>query len=354
MNPRKALADWLDQRAEARASQKRAPVPPALPPRYPESPQPEMLAAPEGAVLDAEPATAPLITELPEPSEVRSGASAAFSGEEIAGEREQIRTILRRALDRRSAFESPLQDEETAVEDAAPAGEQAAPAPVAARSVEIDADVVNMLEADAPAASRSFADLWNAMAAPTLAAKPKPRPAASAAPKFHVIHGMPVITETGEASLPAGMYDLSVLNRVIAGGGRFSGFVLSVGVCDNEGRALEDRDLLRSVGIFIGSLLAENEFACARGNDEFLIVCPGHYGAEAQLRLTAVSEQLWDYQLRNAQRFSLVFTWGSAEARGESLAETVAEAGERMREARRTRRLVSVDLLRSQPRAAAI
>jgi hypothetical protein len=172
-------------------------------------------------------------------------------------------------------------------------------------------------------------------------------------PKFELIRGAAASSPGPDVFLPAGMHEISLLSRAIASGKRFTGVVMSVGVTDNDGRSSSDHDLMRSIGIFIGSLLRDGEFACRRGHDEFLIVCPDPRGAEAHMRLTAISEQLWDYQLRNAHRFSLVFTWGSAEARHESLAEAVAEASARMSETRRTRRVVSVDLLRP-PRVAAM
>ncbi|HZU27008.1 MAG TPA: hypothetical protein VFA04_15890 [Bryobacteraceae bacterium] len=373
MNPRKALAEWLDERAAARAAQKRVPVPAPLPPQYDTPVEEEMIAGAEAEEMDANPAPmepqsepAVLISELPEPAEVPAAVPAITCSEETVDEpREEIRNILRRALDRRSAFESPLQMEdpaeehceEEAAEAATPAEEippiaawrEAAPLPV-----EIDADIIEMLEHNPPAVSRSYADLWNAMSAPALAGKPKAQAAAAAQPRFELIQGAGAGASAADVSLPPGMHETSVLSRAIASGKRFTGVVLSVGVTDNDGRPCSDNDLLRSIEIFIGSLLADTEFACRRGNDEFVIVCPDPRGAEAHMRLTAISEQLWDYQLRNAHRFSLVFAWGSAEARHESLAVAVAEASARMVETRRTRRVVSVDLLRSQHRLAAM
>lgn len=349
MNPRKALAEWLDQRAAARAAQKRTPVPQ---PVEPAPAEPEMIAA----IAPAGPE--PLITDLPEAAPVRSHAPSAIATEEpLDAPRAEIRTILRRALESRPTFDSPV--EEMPEKEAQVVEEPRSAPETKPRGVQIDEDVVTLLERDKPAASRSFSDLWNAMSAPApISEKPRAprpetaRPATATQSKFELIRGS--ASAAAEVSLPAGMYDAGVLQEAIASGRRFSGFVLSIGVTDNEGRACSDRDLMRTVGIFISSLLTDNEFACPRGNDEFLIVAPGPQGGEAQCRLTVISEQLWDYQLRNAHRFSLVFTWGSAEARHESLAESIAEASERMVETRRTRRVVSVDMLRTQPRAAAI
>jgi GGDEF domain-containing protein len=150
------------------------------------------------------------------------------------------------------------------------------------------------------------------------------------------------------------MHESSILTGAMASGKRFTGVVLSIGVTDNDGSPCADQDMLRSIATFIASLLRDNEFACPRDNEEFFILCPDPRGAEAHMRLTALSEQLWEYQLRNAHHFSLVLTWGSAEARNESLAEAVAEASARMQESRRTRGVVSVDPPRPEPGAATL
>jgi hypothetical protein len=301
MNARKALADWLDQRVAARAAQKR----PRLDPTSAALMEPEIIA-------------------LSEPAEPQAN--------------DHVRHTLHRALQGRPVLETCEPAEAESVETAG------------SSAVEIDSEAMGRLDQEAGASStRSFADLWQAMgpAQATPAKPPAPSPAPPQ-PRFELIRG------ANETGIPSGMHDEATLRRLILAGKRFSGFVLFIGVTDAHGRLATDKDLLRTIEIFVAGLLRENEFGCRYGADEFVVLLPEKHGEEAQLRLTTLSEQLWDYQLREAGRFSIVFAWGSAERHHESLGEGIAEAAERMQETRRTRRLVSVDMLRSQPRAAAI
>ena len=299
MNTRKALADWLDKRVAARAAQKS----PLLDPTSARLVEPEIIALPEAEAND------------------------------------HVRHTLHRALQGRPVLESCEPVEAEIVETAGPS------------HVEIDNEAMGLLDQETGASStRSFADLWQAMGPadvprrqPAPAPPTAPSPATQPQPRFELIRG------ANETGLPSGMHDEATLRRLILAGKRFSGFVFFISVNNTT-----DKDLLRTIEIFIAGLLRENEFGCRYGADEFVVLLPEKHGNDAQLRLTALAEQLWDYQLREAGRFSIVFAWGSAELHHESLGEGIAEAAERMQDTRRKRRLVSVDMLRSQPRAAAI
>ena len=59
--------------------------------------------------------------------------------------------------------------------------------------------------------------------------------------------------------------------------------------------------------------------------------------AEAHRRLTAISEHLWDYQLRVAGTASILFTWGAVDVKRERLVDAISAATERMEQTRRTR-----------------
>jgi len=295
MNARKALADWLDQRAAARAAQMR-------PPREIAAAQP----------------VEPEVLALPEPEETAA--------------HDDVRHALRRALNPRPVLESAEPQEAEIVEASGPVS-----------GVEIDAEAVGLLEHEPAGATRSFADLWQAMGTPPAAGAP-------ATPKAR----LELIQGANESGFPTGMHDEAILRRLILSGKQFSGFIVFIGVTHPQGRLATDKDLLRTVEIFVSRLLRDNDFACRYGADEFVILCPEKHGNDAQIRLNRISEQLWDYQLREAGRFSLVFAWGSTEIHHQSLGEGIAEAAELMQETRRTRRLVSMDMLRSQPRAAAI
>lgn len=303
MNARKALADWLDQRAAARAAQKRPP----REARPVEAVEAEMVALPE------------------KEAEVH----------------EDLRHTLHRALNRRPVLASEEPAEAAIIEERA--AENAVEA-----DVKVNAEAMGLLENESGTAmARSFADLWQAMSEPASVSQ---RELATEAPaqRFELIRG------SNESGIPSGMHDDATLRRLILAGKPFSGFIVFIGVRDSNGRLGSDKDLLRTIEIFISRQLGENEFGCRYGADEFVILCPGKHGNDAQRRLTAISERLWDYQLREAGRFAVVFSWGSAEIHHQSLGSGIAEAAELMQETRRTRRLVSLDMLRSQPRAAAI
>ena len=103
----------------------------------------------------------------------------------------------------------------------------------------------------------------------------------------------------------------------------------------------------------IASLLQGEDFACQTGADEFLILCPGERGKNAQRRLNEISEGLWDFQLRGLGTFSILFSWGDAQAQDELLSDAIAAASERMHQTRRTRKTVSLDSSSPSRRAIA-
>jgi GGDEF domain-containing protein len=88
---------------------------------------------------------------------------------------------------------------------------------------------------------------------------------------------------------------------------------------------------------FIEELLGPADFACREGEDEFLIVCPGLHGSEAQRRLNEISERLWNFQLRGQGSFSVLFSWGGIGIENEPLSEAIASATGRMQQTKRSR-----------------
>jgi GGDEF domain-containing protein len=88
---------------------------------------------------------------------------------------------------------------------------------------------------------------------------------------------------------------------------------------------------------FIEGLLGESDFACRISNDEFLIICPGLRGVEAQRRLNEISERLWNFQLRGQGSISVLFSWGGIGVEDEPLSEAIASATERMQQTKRSR-----------------
>ena len=152
--------------------------------------------------------------------------------------------------------------------------------------------------------------------------------------------------------LPAGMHDRSVLDRALATGKPFRGLVVAIGVNDVEGRTTRNNDLMQSIGFFIRGLLGEKEFACRTGDAEFLILCPELEGPDAQQRLNHIAEQLWDYQLRGASTWSILFSWGGVDVHSQRLAEAISEATGQMNQTRRGRKTVSVESFQPRRKAA--
>jgi GGDEF domain-containing protein len=155
----------------------------------------------------------------------------------------------------------------------------------------------------------------------------------------------------GAGGIPAGMHEQSTLNRLLEANNPFTGLVVSISVNQTDGAAVS-HDVMLSVNHFVRGLLRDGDFACETGDDEFLLLCPEEAGAEAQRRLNDISERLWDFQLRGAGTFSIIFGWGDVLVNGESIGEAVASATERMHQTRRARKTVSFDS--ASPRRKAV
>jgi len=182
--------------------------------------------------------------------------------------------------------------------------------------------------------------LWESILGRTSGDDQAPKPKA----RFEVI--------VGSAGIPAGMHEQFTLNRLLESNKPFTGLVISLSVNQNEGRAIS-KDIVLSVNHFVSGMLRGEDFACQTGDDEFLILCPGERGGDAQRRLTEVAEGLWDFQLRGLGTFSILFSWGDAQVQDELLSEAMASASERMHQTRRTRKTVSLDSPSPRRRAIA-
>jgi len=215
-----------------------------------------------------------------------------------------------------------------------------APAPVAIEAEPAPAEPQpSSPESDRPTV---FIDesLWESILGRPSVDEPTPKPQT----RFEVI--------VGAAGIPAGMHEQFTLNRLVESNKPFTGLVISLSLNQNDGRA-PSKDIVLSVNHFVGSLLRNEDFACQTGDDEFLILCPGERGNDAQRRLTEVAERLWDFQLRGLGTFSILFSWGDAQAHDELLSEAIASASERMNQTRRTRKTVSLDSPSSRRKAIA-
>ncbi len=157
--------------------------------------------------------------------------------------------------------------------------------------------------------------------------------------------------------LPPGMHEHAVLARYLSTSEPFSGVVVSIGINDyatqleKAGPETMAETMLAVESMISGLLRAGVDFGCRSGDDEFLLVFPKEQGADAQRRLAAISERLWNFQLRSIGSAPVVFCWGAVEVQGESLADSVASASERMHQTKRNRKTIS---LQAKPRKLAV
>jgi hypothetical protein len=139
-------------------------------------------------------------------------------------------------------------------------------------------------------------------------------------------------TPPNPASIPTGMCDQAALQPFLGPDFPFTGLAVLVGIAHSR---TPSREHLAQP--FIEGLLGPADFACRYGKEEFLVICPGLRGAEAQRRLNEISERLWNFQLRGQGSFSVLFSWGGIGVENEPLSEAIASATERMQQTKRSR-----------------
>ncbi|MCC6342197.1 MAG: diguanylate cyclase [Bryobacterales bacterium] len=228
-----------------------------------------------------------------------------------------------------------------------PAEENAGPAPAADHAVQLLEDS-GPLEAGSGALEEEFEFTAEPEpVGPTVEVEieeelePPSQPAAVAE-----FPAMPVLT------LPPGYHDRSVLTTYLQSTDVLTGVVVAIGINDYSHHRekmgpVPMQELMQSVEAMVSGLLREGiDFGCRSAEDEFILVFPNEAGAEAQRRLTAISERLWNFQLRSLSNFSVLFSWGAVEVRGESLADSAASASERMYQTKRNRKSIPMDTQR--------
>ncbi len=177
------------------------------------------------------------------------------------------------------------------------------------------------------------------------------KPAPSAVPEVQLQLIRSTASLSSELVVPAGMHDQSFLARLLEINKPFTGLVVSIGVNENDGSTPRSEDLMRSATSHIAGLLGETDFGCQTGTDEFILICSGEQGAEAQRRLSSISERLWDFQLRGLGSFSILFSWGGVDVQSEPLSDAVNSATERMYQTKRSRKTVSMDSVSNRRKA---
>ena len=140
--------------------------------------------------------------------------------------------------------------------------------------------------------------------------------------------------------VPVGMFNQWPLEVLFHLTKPFTGLVVLIDLVRTRQRS-SDESLLQLVTACVAGLLGEIDFGCRTTEDEFVMICPGQQGAEAQGRLNQISEQLWEFQQRAHGTCSLLFSWGGIGTQEKPLAEAIGAAVHRMNQINRSRNVNS-------------
>jgi hypothetical protein len=148
-------------------------------------------------------------------------------------------------------------------------------------------------------------------------------------PAPQVVASRPPVSEL---VVPAGVQDVAVLSRLLASSLPYTGLAICISVND-----MDEQIVKHTVTSFLTGLTRPGDMLCRSSKDEFVLLCPGERGPDSRRRLGAMSQQLWDYQLRNLGNFSVLFSWGSDEAWRARLSDAIEAARDSMSVTRRSR-----------------
>src|SRR5271165_7177848 len=126
--------------------------------------------------------------------------------------------------------------------------------------------------------------------------------------------------------------DGTLLSRMLAGHQPYTGLVTCISVKDMDEKVINNK-----VTSFLTELARPSDLLCRPSKDEFVLLCPDERGSDSRRRLGSISQQLWDYQLRNLSNFSVQFSWGSETAWRARLSDALEAARDNMATTRRTR-----------------
>jgi len=150
-------------------------------------------------------------------------------------------------------------------------------------------------------------------------------------------HTLEVVPNSGSRPssgmvVPTGVQDSTTLSRLLGSNQPYTGLVICICVKDMEERVIDS-----IVTSFLTELSRPGDMLCRSSKDEFVLLCPDERGADNRRRLGVISQQLWDYQLRNLSNFSVLFSWGSEEAWRARLSDALSAARDSMAVTRRAR-----------------
>jgi diguanylate cyclase (GGDEF)-like protein len=140
-----------------------------------------------------------------------------------------------------------------------------------------------------------------------------------------------------------GLLNQSALAKRMEDVAGFSGVVT---VCDMDnfkeindiyGHLVGD-EILRNVGHLLRSSIRQQDEAFRWGGDEFVIVFRNQNRDVARSRMREIENRLRDFRVRGSGSLSISFSWGTAEAAGRPLRETLDEADREMYATKRDRK----------------
>ncbi len=206
-------------------------------------------------------------------------------------------------------------------------------------------------EMDFAALSNGTADafLWDHQPVTVWSAPTRAMPAvAPAGPEIrqgNIIDVTPVAE--CEQILPPGMFSQWPLDVLLHITKPFTGLVVLIDLASARRRSSRNESRnesqLQLITGCVAGFLGPNDFGCRTSEDEFVMVCPGPDGAEAQRRLNQISEQLWEFQQSGNGTFSLLFSWGGIGSSGKPLSEAISAAVQRMNRINRNRYISSTE-----------
>jgi diguanylate cyclase (GGDEF)-like protein len=128
-----------------------------------------------------------------------------------------------------------------------------------------------------------------------------------------------------------GLLNQSALAKRMAAMGGFEGVV---SVCDMDNfKDINDRhghlvgdEILRNVGHLLRASIRQEDEAFRWGGDEFVILFHNQNPEVVRLRMGDLEKRLREFQLRGFGVLPISFSWGTAEARGRPLRDTLDEA----------------------------
>ncbi len=139
-----------------------------------------------------------------------------------------------------------------------------------------------------------------------------------------------------------GLFNQAALARRVEEQSEFSGVVA---VCDMDNfKDVNDRyghlvgdEILRNIGNLLQSSIRHEDEAFRWGGDEFVILFQNQKAEVASKRMVEIEARLRDFRVRGFGSLPITFSWGTAEAAGRGLRDTLDEADRNMYTFKRTR-----------------